>query len=74
MDETVFAATDSGLYKTENYGVLWKRSSSGLNTRFAGNVTAFAVMGEMLYAGSSGSGIYRTSDHGEHGKMQILSR
>ena len=59
---TIFAGTssNSGVYKSTNYGLAWIQTS--LNNQ---DVRSLAVDGNNIYAGSySGNGVYKSTDNG----------
>ncbi len=58
----ILAATDSGVYSTNNNCALWTLSNTGLP--LSSHVTSFVNTTNYIFAGTSGSGIFRSSNTG----------
>ena len=54
-DPNIYAATNSGIYRSVNFTSSWRGPGSGLPDN---NVRALATLGSILFAGTWGSGIY----------------
>ena len=65
VGSTVFAATEAGLYRSEDEGQTWQLSSPEEQQRK--EVRAIATIGRSLFAGVSGQ-LYRDDDSGESWK------
>lgn len=61
-DDTLYAGTTSGVYKSINSGSSWTLSSNGLPT--VTNFFSIVRSGSYLVAGGDGAGIWRSSDYG----------
>jgi hypothetical protein len=63
----VYAATDSGVYKSVNSGANWVRSNTGLPAGTAVRALAqdLAHTG-LLFAGTFGGGVFKSTDAGAH--------
>jgi photosystem II stability/assembly factor-like uncharacterized protein len=59
----IYAATDSGVYKSTNDAASWNRISNGIPNSLAVNKLFFDVTNNLLFAGTS-ENIYQTSDLG----------
>ena len=60
--QTIFAATSTGVYKTADGGLEWKRVDAGLPVP-APSVLSLALSPagpETVYAGTSSAGVFRT--------------
>ncbi len=55
VDNNIFAETTDGVFVSTNNGTSW----TPVNTRLTSPVTAFAVGGTNLFAGTSGDGVWR---------------
>lgn len=56
LGTNIFAATDAGISVSTNDGAVWSDASDGLN---GAAVTALAIRGPYLYAGTAGAGVWR---------------
>ena len=64
-DSTAFAATETGLYYTDNNGTNWNAINNGLiDGVFTHNITAVAVYGTIIFAGTDVRGVFRSTDYG----------
>ncbi len=62
------AATRGGILRSEDGGVSWKDSSSGLAKTFALQLAFDAASPSTLYAGTAGAGVFRSGDGGKSWK------
>ena len=65
----LFAGTDDGVFRSNNYGITWFPSNNGLSFgnydstyNHAPQVTRLAVKGNDLFAGTSGEGLFFSAD------------
>jgi photosystem II stability/assembly factor-like uncharacterized protein len=58
---TIFAGTDSGLFRSTDSGTSWTAVDSGLGKK---PVRSFAMSGGNLFAGTSGYGIFLSTNNG----------
>ena len=63
LNNFIFAGTDSGLYRSSDYGKNWSLLNNGINSTYILSLT-YNNKGNLLYAGT-GDGIYCSSDNGE---------
>ena len=71
--QTLFAATDRGIFKSANGGLTWERKETGLPHRYCRNIAVHAVEPSRMYAvmwSTPGrepwlGGVYRSDDAGE---------
>lgn len=66
--DTLFAATMNDVYRSVNHGDSWTQAAirkPGPFTSGIGDIRAFAVSGDFLFAASAGNGVYRTADYGD---------
>ncbi len=63
LNNFIFAGTDSGLYRSSDYGKNWFPKNNGINSNHILSL-AYSNAGNVLYAGT-GDGIYCSSDNGE---------
>jgi photosystem II stability/assembly factor-like uncharacterized protein len=64
-DSAVFAATESGLYCTNNNGTSWNAMNNGLvDGVFTHNINAVAVHGDTIFAGTDVRDVFRSTDYG----------
>jgi photosystem II stability/assembly factor-like uncharacterized protein len=61
--QTIYAATDGGVYKSTNNGVKWSSSSRGLITKRSQAIALDPAAPETLYLGTS-KGIFKTTEAG----------
>ena len=62
-DNTVYAGSEDGLYKSTNGGDSWTRIKSGIN---ASAIAAAPSNSQILYLGTWGAGIWMSTDGGEN--------
>jgi photosystem II stability/assembly factor-like uncharacterized protein len=63
-NETIFAATTVGVFKTTNAGQLWEEmSNKGMDSVYVVSIAVDPSNPDTLYAGTSG-GVYKTTDGG----------
>ena len=55
----LFAGTDSGVFISTNNGISWRAVNSGLTSIYGKYIFALAVIGNDLFAGIAGSGLWR---------------
>jgi hypothetical protein len=60
-DSVVYAGTYYGVFSTTNHGASWRELNVGLTYL---NVSALAVQGTILFAGTNGGGLFRSTDSG----------
>lgn len=60
------ATFGKGVYKSENYGRLWKSFSKGLDSLHLLSIAIHPKNDQVLLVGTSGFGIYKTIDGGIH--------
>jgi len=58
----IFAGTDQGVFFSRDDGEKWQAMNNGLGKQKA--VTAFALSGTRLYAGTAYDGVYRSNNNG----------
>jgi len=61
---TVYAATDDGVFRTENAGRSWEHVSAQLAIQEVHPVTVDSLNHNTIYAGTWGDGVYRSKDKG----------
>ncbi len=61
-DNLMFAGTAKGVYKSENRGITWSLSNTGLSASAFGN--SFAIAGNVVLLGSHNEGIFKSTDYG----------
>ena len=62
IGQSLFAATDKGVYRSSNEGESWTAVNNGLVSK---NVRALATSGSTILAGTLVSGIFRSTDNGQ---------
>jgi hypothetical protein len=62
-DSTVYLSTAAGVFISSDFGVSWFPISNGLENH---SVTALAVTGKTLLAGTADGGVYVSADNGLH--------
>ncbi len=60
---TIFAGTDSGVFRSTNNGTQWTAVNNGLPS-IAPWVLTFAVNGNNIFAGGTGPGVYLSTNNG----------
>ncbi len=60
--ELLYAATDAGVFRSDNAGQSWAAKSEGLGTA---NLSALAGGGSVLVAATTGAGIFRSNNGGD---------
>ncbi|MGZ4033361.1 MAG: T9SS type A sorting domain-containing protein [Bacteroidia bacterium] len=61
-DTGLYAATGDGVFYSADDGNSWTLANSGIPSTYA--VYAFAQMGDTIYSGTYGMGLYRSNNHG----------
>jgi len=59
LGRMLFVGTGGGIFRSTDSGNTWIAANSGVGP------SAFAVIGDWLFAGTRGAGVYRSSDSGE---------
>jgi photosystem II stability/assembly factor-like uncharacterized protein len=62
-DSTVYLSTAAGVFISSDFGVTWFPINNGLENH---SVTALAVTGRTLLAGTADGGVYVSADNGSH--------
>jgi BNR/Asp-box repeat len=72
IGENIYAGTNVGVYSSADYGINWAAVNNGLNYddydstyHHAPQVLRVAAVGENLFAGTSGGGVFESSNGGE---------
>ena len=60
--DTIYAATDGGIFKTVDGALNWAPAVTGLTTAYFGTLTTVSTSPTTLYAGSLGAGIFKSID------------
>ena len=60
--QRLYAASVAGVMVSTDHGVHWTEADSGIG--HATYIRALAVMGDTVFAGTNGEGVYRSIDHG----------
>lgn len=62
----VYVASRKGIYKSEDQGATWAAKNDGFASLNIRSLAQSATNPHVLYAGTNGSGLYRTQDGGDH--------
>src|SRR5579883_2023663 len=62
-NDTLFAGTNSGVYRVTDSANNWVNMQSGLLGMYVGSII---TVGNTIFAGTYGGGIYRSTDEGSH--------
>ncbi|MBN2355864.1 T9SS type A sorting domain-containing protein [candidate division KSB1 bacterium] len=69
-ENSIFAATEDGIWTMPIYGSCWQNASSGIPRGMGGGlgISAISLAGHnnVMYAGVLGAGIFKSSDNGEN--------
>jgi photosystem II stability/assembly factor-like uncharacterized protein len=60
----LFAATDAGVYRSDNNGTTWVIENNGMMN--GNSVYSLTTMGTVLFAGTAYYGVFLSMDNGEH--------
>ncbi len=61
----IYLAGRDGVHCSEDGGATWKTSNNGFTTTNVRSITQSAIDPKLFYAGTNGSGLYRSGDAGE---------
>ncbi|MDF0673797.1 MAG: hypothetical protein P0120_05580 [Nitrospira sp.] len=63
--DVIYITGRDGVHRSEDGGVMWKLMNSGLVTTNVRTIAQSATESKVFYAGTNGSGLYRSKDAGE---------
>ncbi len=65
-DSSLFVGTYLGIWRSKNNGQWWESTSEGLSLDPTSYVSSFGVMDSIIYTGTYGNGVFRSSDDGDN--------